>query len=128
MPEKIKYNFGLSITGGPSDTFSGELNVDAYDKLSVTVSKGPSGTATANLQPLDGKVQLVYIKKPKIEDPAGKVTYKVDSGTDAIELDNNHILIGSSIIGKIGFFKTLTFTNTFPEDIVVEILVGRGSS
>ncbi|MBE9533941.1 MAG: hypothetical protein IMF03_03005 [Proteobacteria bacterium] len=130
MTEKINWTLNVQVVGGPKILASDTIDVDAYDKIDVTIEPDAS-EKEVQIQPGDlGQVQFLLIKSDQYGDG---LTYKVnDASSDAIiTLDALQVLIGD---GAVGLFKgspeKLLFTNNLVSDgdkipASIQILVGR---
>ena len=120
MAEKISWNFVTSALNGPNVSGQGELKIDAYDKIGVTIIAG--ATQAVNLAP-SGTISFLVIN-PAVPDV--NLTYK--GGGSAVALDGPHVLIGTGAVSMIGGATTLTFTNGTAKDAVIEIMLGRDAT
>jgi hypothetical protein len=129
MTEKINWTVNVQVVRGPKIFVSDIIDVDAYDKIDVTIEPDASDKEV-QIQPGDlGQVQFLLIKSDQYGDG---LTYKVnDVNNDAIKLDALQVLIGN---GAVGLFEEspakLLFSNELELDGVkipasVEILIGR---
>lgn len=123
MPEKLNWTFAARVLGGPTIAESGELDVEAYVKLAVTIKKG--ATQDVEIFPGGGgSAQIVVISPAK---PSVKLTYDV-GGTD-VPLDGPHVLIGGGAVGMLGDkIGTLKFKNDTTADADLSILAGRDAT
>ncbi|CAH1388046.1 hypothetical protein [Candidatus Nitrotoga sp. M5] len=120
MAEKINWNFVTQALNGPSVSGAGTLEVEAYDKIAVTIAVG--ATQQVNLVP-SGAVSLLIIN-PAV--PDADLSY--DVGGNAIVLDGPHVLIGAGAVSLLGGATNLSFTNNTAEDAIIEILLGRDAT
>ena len=120
MAEKISWNYVSQALNGPSVSAAGELEVDAYDKLAVTIADTTS--QQVDLVP-GGTVSLLVINP---QTPSEDLTYDV-GGTD-VPLDGPHVLIGAGAVSLLGGATSLTFTNNSGADALIEILIGRDAT
>lgn len=128
MTEKINWTLNVQVVGGPKILASDTIDVDAYDKIDVTIEPDAS-EKEVQIQPGDlGQVQFLLIKSDQYGDG---LTYKVNAANDEITLDALQVLIGD---GAVGLFKgspeKLLFTNNLVSDgdkipASIQILVGR---
>jgi hypothetical protein len=128
---KINWNFAASINGGPQvGAFEPAIEVSAYDYIKVTLPAPASGSTASStdvhLQPAStaGAVSMVAILSEKYSD---KVSYTVDSVATARVLDGPHVFLGP---GAVSFLNStgpqkLTFANSLPAAVTVQVLVGR---
>jgi hypothetical protein len=123
MPEQLKWTFAARVLGGPTIGGGGELEIDGYVKLAVTIEKDL--TQEVEIFPgAGGSAQIVVISPAK---PDPKLTYKL--GTDDVPLDGPHVLIGSGAVGMLGNkVSSLEFTNKTDADAEISILAGRDAT
>lgn len=79
MAEKINWNFVVQVLNGPSVSGAGTLEMEAYDKIEVTIIAG--ATQQVNLVP-SGTVSLLVIN-PAVPD----VDLSYDVGGNPVALD-----------------------------------------
>lgn len=120
MAEKINWNFVVQALNGPSVSGAGNLEVEAYDKIAVTITAGE--TKQVNLVP-SGTVSLLVIN-PVVSN--ADLSY--DVGGNAVALDGPHVLIGAGAVSLLGGAANLSFTNNTAADATVEILIGRDAT
>lgn len=120
MAEKIGWNYVVQALNGPTLSGQGVLEIDAYDKIEVTIIVG--ATQQVNLVP-SGNVSLLVIN-PAVPD----VDLSYDIGGNAIALDGPHVLIGTGAVSLLGGASNLSFTNNTDADATIEILLGRDAT
>ncbi|CAH1087703.1 hypothetical protein [Candidatus Nitrotoga sp. 1052] len=120
MAEKINWNFVVQALNGPSVSGSDTMEVEAYDKIKVTITAG--ATQQVNLVP-SGTVSLLVIN-PAV--PDADLSYKV--GAKVVALDSPHVLIGAGAVSLLGGAANLSFTNNTAADATIEILLGRDAT
>lgn len=120
MAETISWNYVAQALNGPAISGAGDLTVDAYDKINVTITAG--ATQQVNLTP-SGTVSLLVINPAA---PDVKLTYKI--GANNIALDAPHVLIGTGAVSLLGGATNLSFTNNTGADATIEILLGRDAT
>jgi hypothetical protein len=131
MAEKISWSLTVTVTGGPKFQDSRLVEVDAYDKVSVTVPGDPAGGAnvvTVAVQPsvTASDVKFLYIRSSLYSTPDGaELTYENNGST--VSLDGPLLLTGGAVGLLASAPDALTFTNGFGlgSDAEVTILVGR---
>jgi hypothetical protein len=124
MPEKISVLLNVQVVGGPKISEAKTLDVQAYDKIDVTIADG-AADEDVEIQPGGaGQVQFLLIRSDQYGD---KLTYKVNSaGASPVILDAQHVLIGAGAVGLLGAAPTkLLFSNALGKVATVHILVGR---
>jgi hypothetical protein len=129
MAEKISWMLSVQVIGGPKVSASQTTEVEAYDKIQVTVAAGASNKAVEVQPGGSGQVTFLLITSNKY-DPS-KLTYKVNDGTSTttFTLDAPQFLMGRGGVALLDPApKTLFFSNTLTEDVSVEILVGRDAT
>ncbi|MGH7467331.1 MAG: hypothetical protein ACRENP_05030 [Longimicrobiales bacterium] len=127
MPETVNWTINVQVPTGPRVAQSGALQVDAYDKVEVSVADGVDDLEV-QLQPGGaGQVQLLVISTTRTSDD---LSYKVnDAGADPITLDQPvHAYFGAGPVGLLDPAagpNTLFFTNASGGPATVQVLVGR---
>ena len=120
MAEKFSWNYVAQALNGPSLSGQGDLTVDAYDKIEVTIAAG--ATQQVDLVP-GGTVSLLVIN-PAVPD----VDLSYDVGGNAVALDGPHVLIGTGAVSLLGGATNLTFANNTAADATIAILLGRDAT
>ncbi len=124
MTEKINWALNVRVFGGPVIVASDTIDIDAYDKIEVSIETGAS-EKEVQIQPGGaGQIQFLLIKSDQYGDA---LTYKVnDKANDAIRLDALQVLIGD---GAVGLLKVppekLFISNGLASSASIDILVGR---
>lgn len=121
MTEKLIWDVTVRAEGGPQLTGSGVLEVDAYDKLSVTVPAG--GDLDVDLGP--GAAGLISCLVLLPETPSDELTYEV--GTETITLDQPQFLFGGAS-DLAGNPASLTIANAGAADAVIDLMIGRDAT
>jgi len=127
VPEKIQWTLNLQVPGGPRLAQTGVLDVEAYDKVSVTLEVGGPGV-NVDVQPATaaGQVTLLALTASAY-DPA--LTYSVDEGTTTIPLEAPVALIGAGAVGLLDPTpQRLHLDNGTNVPQTFEILVGRAAA
>lgn len=127
MPETINWSFSVAAAKGPRVYGSDAVELDAYDKASVVLAAGETNI-DVQVQPAGaaGRVHVLVIGASAFD--AG-ITFSADAGTTAFPLDGPVVLIGRGAVALLaGAPQTLQFSNTTPNDVTVDILVGRDSA
>lgn len=134
MPEKIHVTIDVQVVGGPKLSVSLEQEVEAYDKIQVSVEKNATNKEV-ELQPSSssGQVKFLMISLTDSNNYGDQVTYKVNSSdpsAQTIPLDAPQVLIGAGGVKMLldAPPQSLFFTNNLNEDISVQILVGRDAT
>ena len=128
MSEKINWTLNVQVVGGPKMSASQTVTVDAYDKIQLTVDAGAQDKEVEVQPGPEGRVQFLLISSDQFGDD---LTYKVNDATgDAIKLDAQQLLIGDGAVGLLGASppETLSFTNHLPQNVNIEVLVGRNAT
>lgn len=123
MPETVAYVTSVVVTAGPKVSFTETLTVEAYNRLSIPVTKGASqkvflGTA-------DSEIRLLLIKSSKYD--AALVTFTIQSATIERVLDMPFLAAGKAAVSLLAAASPtfLTFKNGLTEDILIDILIAR---
>ena len=123
MAEKLSWTFAARVLGGPTIARSGDVEVEAYVKLAVTIKKNTSQDVEI-FPGAGGSAQLVIIS-PAV--PSDKLTYEL--GGNKVALDGPLILIGSGAVAMLGAkVGTLKFENKTAQDADIEIIGGRDAT
>jgi hypothetical protein len=133
MPTNISWKLTLVIQSGPNIVVPKEMQVDAYDRIEVTI---PDSTATPTATTVDvqpgaaGKVKLLLISSSKY---GNNLTYKVhDNTTPERALNDALFLVGAGSLDLLedsaAPLDKLLVTNTTGQDVVLEIIVGRSAT
>lgn len=126
MAEVINITVSAKIKSGPIISFSESLNVDAYDKLDVTVAPGAPSTIQL-LPPGTTSVHFLLIQSSQYSD---QISYMVNGAGSTIILDTpqNFIGLGSlAALDDVNDPATLVFTNSLAEDVNIQIFIGRNA-
>jgi hypothetical protein len=119
--EQVLWSAMVKAVDGPQLAGSGTIDVEAYDKVDVTVTAGSS--QKVDLSPgAVGAIRCLVVL-PAV--PDADLTYKV--GTKDIALDAPHLLLGGAV-ALAGDPTSLTFKNDTAADAVISILVGRDAT
>jgi len=121
VAEQLLWSVMVRAVGGPQVAVSASLQVEAYDKLAVTIADG--ATTQVDLAPSGGEVALVLISASS---PSPDLTYEVAGNT--VALNGPLALIGSGAVGLLGGATSLSFTNGTGADADIQILVGRDAT
>src|SRR3569832_342698 len=107
MGEKLSWNYVAQAVNGPSLSAAGEMEVDAYDKLAITVADNAS--QQVDLVP-NAKASLLIINP---ENASADLTYKV--GAYDIKLDGPQVFIGAGAVALLGGANGPTRVQSFAE-------------
>jgi hypothetical protein len=122
MGEKISWGYFVNIANGPSISVRDELEVEAYDKIQVTILD--TATQKVDLMPAAASPVTLLIVNPANPDPG--LSYEI--GGNAIKLDAPHVLLGEGAVSLLGGATSLSIKNTTGADADVEILIGRDAT
>jgi hypothetical protein len=123
MAESIEWNISARAHGGPTLAAVNKLDVDAYDKIAVTVADGTTKAVTIAPGKWD-TVSFLALSPAKAD---AKLSY--NNGASDFKLDGPHFLIGAGAVALLGTGNaTLTFKNATGADSVIDILVGRDAT
>lgn len=126
----IKWNLNAQVVEGPKILASDTIEIEAYDKIEVTIEAGGS-KKEVQIQPGEaGQVQFLLIRS-NIYDTA--LTYQInalgtdDVPTDTVQLDALQLFIGNGAIKLFNAspLEKLFFSNDLDVPALIEILVGR---
>ena len=130
MPTNVTWKLNLEVQSGPKTEVANTVQVDAYDRIQVTVpdtTASPTAT-TVDIQPgAVGKVKVLLIQSNRYGDD---LTFQVhDNTTDEIALNDAVFLAGKGGIelleGTTTPLDKLLVTNTTGQPVILEIIVGR---
>jgi len=125
MGTKIKSTMQVEVTGAATIARTHALEVEAYDKIEITVPAGAGGV-DVDVQPGGaGQVQLLLITA---SDYGAGVEYEVDASGDAVALDSPQMFVGAGSVGLLGAVQTISFTNPDASDVDVMVIVGRDAT
>ena len=134
MSEKISWTLNVQVVKGPTISASQIKEVDAYDKIQVTVNEDANDQEVDIAPGSEHRVQFLLITSDHFDDDKNsdqppedkKLTYKVNGAGDVIKLDAVQLLIGEGAVNLLRAPpETLSFTNKLGKAANVEILVGR---
>ena len=126
MPINISWKLNVQVASGPAYVVANALQVDALDRIEVTVPD--SVTTTVDVQPgTAGKIKLLLIRSNKYDD---NLKYFVHDNTTPQRTLNEALFLVES--GGLEFLEDaaapldkLVVDNTTGDNVVLEILVGR---
>ena len=130
MATNVSWKLNLAIQSGPSVTITNAVQVDAFDRIEVTVpdtTNSPTAT-TVDVQPSAvGKIKVLLIRSNKYGD---QLKYRIhDNTTDERVLNDAIFLTGAGSLDLLedptAPLDKLLITNTTGQDVIVEIIVGR---
>jgi hypothetical protein len=121
VPEQLLWNVQFRVVDGPQAGASGAVQVEAYDKLEVTVAAGTS--LQVDLSPGAATSIRFLAIVPAV--PDAQLTY--DVGGKAIALDAPTFLLGGSV-ALAGDPTSVTFDNGTAAKASISILVGRDAT
>ncbi len=123
MPESLSWTFATRVLRGPTIAESGELAIESYVKLTVTIKKGASQDVEV-FPGAGGSAQVLVISPAK---PNEKLTYEVNRSD--VALDGPHVFIGAGAVGLLGNkIGTLKFKNGTAEDADISIIAARDAT
>jgi hypothetical protein len=127
MAKRLVYEMSVRTVEGPSGFVSSDLEVEAYTVHNLVVEAGNGAPNKDNFKISAGdmsKVQLVFITASSYEKP---LELEVDGGQTVI-LNQAVLLVGDAtkLIGNK--LDTISLTNSAPEAVTVDILIGRDVS
>lgn len=123
MPEKINWMLNVQVIGGPKLSDSQTVEVDAYDKIEVTIEAGAADKEVQVQPGGSGQVQFLLIRSSQYKDT---LTYKVNDSTNVVKLNALQLFMGDGAVGLLDPApEKLLFSNEMGEDVLIHILVGR---
>lgn len=125
MSEKINWNYAINVISGPQVSQTGVIDVDAYDKFTVTIDKSASQTVELIPGAAGNKVEKV---KLLVLSPSGSSLSYTANGQE-VPLDGPHVFIGTGAVQLLGQFTGLTFKNDDAQNAaVLQIIIGRDAT
>jgi len=123
MTESINWSLNAQVSGGPKVMASDTKEIEAYDKIEVTI-EAETTDKQVEIQPGGGdRVQFLLIKSDTYSED---LTYKVNDLTKIIKLDALQVFIGNGAVELLTEPpEKLVFTNGLATPVSIEILVGR---
>ena len=125
---KINCTVNIQVTEGPKITFTHATEVEAYDRLDVTVPKGGAETEVQVQPGGAGQVSFLLVTSDRYDE---NISYTVAAGgADAYTLDGPHLLMGAGGVSLLDEApSSLFFTNADAiADVKVHMLVGRDAT
>jgi hypothetical protein len=142
--KNLNASASFQIPGGPTLSATASLEIEAYDRIDVTLKPGDSDK-TVDIQPGAASQLRLLVIKSSLYDAGGDLTYVVSDGlainpndSDPVNLDAPQIFMGVGAVGLFGIDppKSVKFTNGLAsagpsdtsKDAYIEILVGRDAT
>lgn len=123
MPEKLNWSYAAQVVGGPTVSGSGAMEIEAYEKLTVTVPA--NGTLDVEILPGGGGSLQLLVMNPAT--PSEDLSYAI--GSEYVVLDGPHVLIGAGAVGLLAStIGKLKFKNDSTADVEISILAGRDAT
>ena len=116
MAEQINYIINAQVAGGPKVSEIRSIEVEAYDKIQVSLSKTDKDKVVNIQPPGSGLTQFLSITTASYDKP---LSYKVNDAAKVIDLNGPHIFIEPT---------KLLFTNGTDDIVIIDILVGRDAT
>jgi hypothetical protein len=117
----------MVVTGGPSQSASGQITTEAYDKVEIAVPAG-STPVVADIQPSgEGQVEAIMIISDFYSED---LSFTVDEGIVPIVLSKPLMIMGAALIASLlgSTQNAFTFTNADSTTAAnVTILVARNA-
>ncbi len=124
MTELLEINLNAQVKNGPTIAFGSSIELDAYDKLEVTIADG-SGSTLQLVPAATSAVQCLFVQSSEY---STGLTYQVNGAGTAIALDRPQSFIGVGAVSALDSAappSTLVFDNASGTDVNIQILVGR---
>jgi hypothetical protein len=122
MAEKIHWSCSVQVAGGPLVAASGAKDVEAYDKLQVTIDA--SGMEVVKFAPPGVTTELVIVNPVT---RGANLECELDGGAKvSLDGDGAVVLVGGGAAGLLKIPDAgLKVTNKTAAPATIEILVGR---
>lgn len=131
MPTNITWKLNLEVQSGPKVLEAKTVQVDAFDRIEVTVPDTTGGSAVEiDIQPgAPGKIKVLLIRSNNYDD---KLTYQVhDDQADVRVLNDALFLVGGGSLDLLedtsAPLDKLLVANGTGKPAIVEIIVGRAA-
>ena len=127
MTERIGYAGSVAVVDGPTINFNSELKVGEYEKHSITVAPGQTGTVS-----LGGTTDMLLLLIVSSLYDEANITFTADPDKKNRPL-NQPLAMAGSMIGLLGIAKVtaFTFTNSLPApkppDVTISVLIARSA-
>ncbi len=128
MPENVNWTAAIQVTDGPALKTGGNLALDSYSKVQVTLENEVE--QKVNLRVADSDIILLFVRADQYGDPSDAATallYRVNNQA----VDKNEIVeMPIFLLGKAGVslltpgLQSLTFTNNTGKPVTLDIVVG----
>lgn len=138
MGEKIRWMLDVQVQGGPKISASDTIDIDAYDKIEVSLDNdGVEKNVEIQPSSTGGQVQFILICSDHYDD---LIVYTIKDSTAAvintIKLDSPQLFMGDGAVGLLDTEPTDTTSKTPPTSLYfantsthpsasIQILVGR---
>jgi hypothetical protein len=121
----VNYSFNLQIETGPTVVISGRYEVEAYDRISVKITKKTE--QTVGVQPNDNnQLNFIIIESDKYDETGLSYHIVGDPNNRNIALDRGQFLVGKDFVELFPAVpKEINFKNDLDSDVTITILVGR---
>jgi hypothetical protein len=124
----LTLNIGIQVTNGPQITVNRSREIEAFDKVDVSLAGG--ATVTADLQPgTAAQIAVLFITSSKYDK---KITLKLKGGTDSPELtlEEPQVFVNDgATLFTVARPATVELKSTLPADPAnkadIEIFVAR---
>jgi hypothetical protein len=127
MPEELRWNLSVQVTGGPTVATRGIMQADVYSKMQVVVpaqSGGTSGSLEVTLDTANLTLLLITANQYfNPDDPTQVLQY--NAGSSAVNLTEPLILLGDTgvdLLGAGSSVNNITFTNPMDQAITIDIV------
>ncbi len=102
--------------------------MNTYDIVTIQITT--MGDQVISILPTTGKINFFCITSDQYGKKDQPLKYTISPNDPAIEdnnieLDRPHVLIGESVLKKMGDFSTITFNNKTGSEANVRVFVGR---
>ena len=129
MSTNIAWKLQLEVPAGPQLSYGNAVQVDAVDRIAVTIpdSTGAPAATAVDVQPgAAGKVKLLLIRASAY---GPKVEYQVHAAANPKRVLSDALFLVDSVpIDLLGTpLDKLLITNTSGSPVKVEVIVGRAA-
>ena len=130
---EISWKVETQIKGGPQFKLSDKMQVDAYDKIDVSVDSQAKKTVRVQPAHCRSEIRLLLIMLNLSDGeptplPDKCVTYTIEGGPEKVPLYHAHVVLGSGAAKLLQQSPMLiTVCNPLDDPVDVTILVGRSA-
>jgi hypothetical protein len=121
---EVKVALSVQVAGGPQVSIPTTVEVEAYEKIEVTVPASKEDKPGSVRLSLGKQLNFLLIKSSWFSKEKQELKYKIGEGGKEIQLDQPHLYLGEGAVSLFAAkdLETVTFTNSYKEEAQIEIL------